>query len=173
MTENGDGDTRRPTSAFRSFLFPEAAALFNPALGAAIICSAAAGHLEDAGAGLPWLGAFLAMPFAVHQPTRDSLPRDIRTTLPAWVSQNPVIRDGFGRRAAALVPMTRDAMRFAIRKRLVALDSSRIVPLQDLRVPRPGEGRELRACLTAARLSGRWMARTDLVTAYNLLGVRV
>jgi hypothetical protein len=88
----------------------------------------------------------------------------------SWVTAHPVLRDGFNPRTVLLASTTRDALRFALRTRLVTLESSNIVPGE--RVRRPRANGELRACVTAARLYGRWMARTDAVTAYQLLGVR-
>jgi hypothetical protein len=155
---------------FPGFRFPEAVALFNPALGAAIINFAAWGHIEDSDAGLPWMAAFLVMPFSLHQPTRDSLPRDIRTSMGSWVMEHPVLRDGLNLRSAMLASITRDAVRFALRRRLVVLESSRLVPAE--RILRPSARGELRSCVDAARLCGRWIARTDVVTAYQFLGVR-
>jgi hypothetical protein len=170
MTADQLHDTGADGPQFPGFRFPEAAALFNPALGAVIVNFAARGHLDDAGAGLPWLAAFLAVPLALHPPTRDSLPRDIRTSMASWAADHPVLRDGFNRRASALAQTTRDGLRFALRTGVLALDSARLVPTTEIQ--RPASTGELRSCVDAARLCGRWIARTDLVTAYQLLGVR-
>jgi hypothetical protein len=170
MTAEPLSDAGIDEPRFPGFRFPEAAALFNPALGSVIINFAARGHADDSGDGLPWLAAFLVIPLALHPPTRDSLPRDIRTSMASWVTAHPVLRDGFNLRVTALAQTTRDALRFALRTGVVALESSRLVPATEMRRP-AGRG-ELRSCTDAARLGGRWMARTDLVTAYQLLGVR-
>jgi Family of unknown function (DUF6521) len=170
MTAERLSDAGADEPPFPGFRFPEAAALFNPALGAVILNFAAQGHVDDSGAGLPWLAAFLAVPLALHPPTRDSLPRDIRTSMASWVTAHPVLRDGFNLRTAALAQITREALRFALHARVVALESTRLVPVT--RIQRPTSRDELRSCVDAARLFGRWMARTDLVTAYQLLGVR-
>jgi Family of unknown function (DUF6521) len=155
------------------FPFPEAAALFNPALGSIIIRSAASGHEEESGLGLPWLASFLVMPFALHDPTRISLPQNTRTSMATWISRNPAIADSFARNAAALAPSTRRAIRFSLHSGTVNLESSRLSPAGRLRGLSGSKGLELRIYVAAARLAGRWIARTDVLTAYNLLGVKV
>lgn len=92
MTDEPSVSVSTDGPSFPGFRFPEAAALFNPALGAVIIHFAARGHADDSGAGMPWLAAFLVMPFALHQPTRSTLPRDIRTSMASWVTVHPVLR---------------------------------------------------------------------------------
>jgi hypothetical protein len=146
-------------------------ALFNPALGASILAIAADGHLEDSGQGLPWIAGFLVMPFALHQPTRESLPANIRTSLSAWVSANPLLRDGLSGRVSLLAPRTREALRFGLRNGIIAFESSRLVSGTRVRRSTKGAGNELKACTASARLCGRWFAQTDLNTVFTLLGV--
>lgn len=157
----------------RRFPFPEVTALFNPALGAMILSAAAAGHAEESDSGLPWFAAFLVIPFVLHDPTRESLPRDIRTSLAAWLARNPVIRDEFDRHANALAPITRRAIRFALRSGMMNLDATRLTQARRIRGLSGASGAEVRPYYSAARLVGRWMARTDVLTAYSLLGVRL
>jgi len=172
MTTDGDR-TEVAVAVPRRLPFPEATALFNPALGALIMSAAASAHAEDSGSGLPWLASFLITPFVLHDPTRISLPRDVRTSMAAWLSRNQVIRDDFGRRANVLAPITRTAIRFALRSGLLSLDAARLTPIGRIRGMSGASGAEVRAYYSAARLAGRWMARTDVLTAYSLLGVRL
>lgn len=157
----------------RRLPFPEVTALFNPALGAIILSAAAAGHVEDSESGLPWLASFLVTPLVLHDPTRSVLPQTIRTSMASWLSRNPVIRDGFSRRANALAPVTRGAIRFALRVGMMSLDSSRLTPVGRPRGLSGNRGADVRSYYAAARLTGRWLARTDVLTAYSLLGVKL
>jgi hypothetical protein len=166
---NGSTITPAPTR----LPFPEATALFNPALGSIIIAAAAEGHVEDSGRGLPWFGSFLVTPFVLHDPTRVALPPNIRTTLAAWLSRNPVIRDDFSRRANALAPVTRRSIRFGLRAGIMNLEAGQLVPVRRIRGLSGNSGADIRAYYAAARLTGRWMARVDVLTAYNLLGVKL
>jgi hypothetical protein len=152
--------------------FPEATALFNPALGTVVLASAVAGYRQETGSDLPWLGAFLVTPFALHEETRMSLPPSIRTSLAVWASTHPVLRDGFGHRFAMLTPVTRRAIRFSLRSGVMTMAETR---LRVVHAPRPvgsNASAELAACARAGRLCGRWLGRTDLPTAYSMLGVR-
>ena len=167
-------DTAEPTTAAsRRLAFPEAAALFNPALGAMIVTAAAAGHVEDARRGLPWLASFLVTPFVLHDPTRQELPRSIRTGMAAWLMQNPLLADQFGRHANLLAPTTRRAIRYALRSGMMSLDSARLTPVGAIRGLSGARGAELRTYYAAARLVGRWLAKTDVLTAYSILGVKL
>jgi hypothetical protein len=71
---------------------PEAAALLNPALLAAISAAAASQYERASDEAMPWPLTFLVAPLVLHRGTREALPRDTRTHLPAWVADNPVIR---------------------------------------------------------------------------------
>ena len=172
MTIASDG-TGRTVAVPKRFPFPEATALFNAALGAVIMSAAATGHVEDSGSGLPWLASFLITPFVLHDTTRMSLPRDIRTSMASWLSRNPTIRDDFGRHANLLAPITRKGIRFALRSGMMNLDNARLYPIGRIRGISGDSGTEVRAYYAAARLAGRWMARTDVLTAYSLLGVKL
>jgi hypothetical protein len=169
----GAADTDRAAGVGRRLPFPEAAALFNPALGALILTAAAAGHVEDTGRGLPWLASFLVTPFALHDPTRLSLPRSIRTSMTSWLAQNPLLGDEFNRNANVLAPTTRKAIRYALRSGMVSLDSARLTPVGNIRGMSGAGGASVRIYYAAGRLAGRWIARTDVLTAYSILGVKL
>jgi hypothetical protein len=167
-----DTDAELSAAVSRRLPFPEAAALFNPALGALIITAAAAGHFEDSERGLPWLASFLVTPFVLHDPTRLSLPRDVRTSMASWLAQNPLLGDQFGMHANLLAPATRRAIRYALRSRMVRLDSTRLTSVGSVRGLSGTRGTALRPYYAASRLTGRWIAKTDVLTAYSILGVR-
>src|SRR6266540_2320032 len=90
------------------------ATLLNPALLAVLIAAAAKDYETD-GAGMPWPLAFIVPPLVLHRPTRDALPRNTRTHLSTWIRRQPLLRAGFPARAAAMVPLTREGLRFGLR----------------------------------------------------------
>lgn len=172
MTSSEDDNSDSRVTLQRRVRFPEATALFNPALGTVVLASAAAGYRRETGLDLPWLAGFLVTPFALHEATRASLPPSIRTSLAAWASANPVLRDGFGSRFTILAPVTQRAIRFALRSGVMTITAAR---LRVVHAPQPvgsNASFELVACARAGRLCGRWLGRTDLPTAYSMLGVR-
>jgi len=173
MTD-GDSDVHEPASPLaRRIPFPEAAALFNGPLGSIILTAAALGHVEDVGRGLPWHGAFLVMPFTLHDPTRLSLPRDVRSSMASWLSQHPVLADQFDGHAHRLAPVTRRAIRYAMRSRMLNLDSGMLVPAGPIRGASGVRAAQVRPYIAAGRLTGRWLAKTDVLTAYSILKVRL
>lgn len=151
--------------------FPEVAALFNPPLGAIVLAAAAIGHMEDAGSGLPWLASFLVTPFAFHDPTRLALPRGIATNLGAWIGEHRVLGDQFGRHAQVLAPTTRAAIRYALRSGMITLASATLTASGPVPGITGNRAADIREYYRAGRLAGRWLARTDVVTAYSILGV--
>ena len=117
---------------------------------------------------MPWPLAFLVPPVVLHRPTRKALPRDTRTHLSTWIRREPVLRAGFPERAAAMVPRTREGLRFGLGAGVLALDGGHVLGhLTD--DPAPGELRQL---VRTARLVGRWLAKSDQPsTPFALLGV--
>jgi hypothetical protein len=145
------------------------ATMLNPAL-LAVLLAAAAYDYEKAkrrNDRMPWPLGFLVLPLVLHRPTRAELPRDTRTHLSTWIRKHPLLRAGFPNRAAAMVPLTREGIRFGLRAGVLDIDGSTL---------RGGETRrpsgELGQLIRAAALVGRWLATTDQPsTPFTLLGV--
>ena len=143
------------------------ATLLNPAL-LAVLLAAAARDYETQATRMPWPLAFLIPPLVLHRPTREALPRDTRTHLSTWIRRQPLLRAGFPDRAAAMVPLTREGIRFGLRAGVLARDGASLTGHLDTEPP---EG-ELRQLVRRAALVGRWLAKTDQPsTIFALLGV--
>jgi hypothetical protein len=143
------------------------ATLLNPAL-IAVLLAAAARDYDSPSARMPWPLAFLVPPLVLHRPTRDALPRDTRTHLSTWIRRQPLLRAGFPARAAAMVPLTREGLRFGLRAGVLARDGASLIGHLDAEAP----AGELRQLVQRAGLVGRWMAKTDQPsTVFALLGV--
>ena len=92
----------------------EEAYLLNPSFCCVILTSACAGFSEIRGQRLPFALAFMILPIVLHKPTRESLPRTIRTSVPAWLQKHAEARIGYHKRLMALKPHTREALRFGL-----------------------------------------------------------
>ena len=83
--------TRSAGEAMRAWAdrSPESAALLNPAL-LAVVCAAAASQYErESDEAMPWPLAFLVAPLVLHRGTREALPRNTRTHLSTWITNQP------------------------------------------------------------------------------------
>lgn len=157
----------------------EQARILNPAFLGALLVAIADGYQAEAQdkSGLPYALSYLALPVVLHKPTRDVLPGSIKTSMVAWLSVNASAQVGIADRAAALVPLVRDAIMVAARGNLVTLHSGRINAVAMPKMLRSyGEqsgSSEVRDCLSRARFVGRWFALAgDFTTVMALWGVR-
>lgn len=151
---------------------PEEARLFNPAFLLALLAAAASDYEGRDGEPMPWLLGFLIPPLVLAERTRQSLPASVRAHFANWLDEHPEVRLGFARRAPALTPLTREAMRLGVATETLSLEDGYLRALR-----RPGASEdtsdEVTDCLHAARLLGRWFAsRHDPITLYGLLGVK-
>lgn len=106
---------------------PEEAALLNPALVAVILVRAAEGYYSEVGSGLPFALTFLVPPVVLVRPTRERLPRQTRTSLPAWLEENPDVRLRFADTAAAMAPVVREGFVFGCTHGVLGLDGGVVV----------------------------------------------
>lgn len=148
------------------------ARLFNPAFLAAIMAAAAADYERSSEGPMPWLLGFAIPPLALTESTRQAMPASIRAHFANWLDEHPEVRLGFARRAPALTPLSREAMRLGVRTGLLSLEEGYLRALC-----RPGSAQdtsdEVKDCLHASRFFGRWFAsRHDPTTIFGLLGVR-
>lgn len=152
---------------------PEAQALLNPAFGAYLLaCGIHAAGKTGARSPLPWPSAFLVLPFVLPADTRADLPTKASRTMAAWLTEHPYHQAAFADRAAELTDYTRASLRTGLRHRAVEITG------HGLRCPRAlgpagaEHGSEVADCARRAALVGRWLAMTEPVTAFTLLGVR-
>ncbi|MCG7210138.1 three component ABC system middle component [Streptomyces arenae] len=152
---------------------PEAQALLNPAFGAYLLaCSVNAATKTGARNPLSWPAAFLVLPFVLPADTRADLPVKASRAMAAWLTEHPRHQAAFAERAAALTDYTRASLRTGLRHRALEITGD---GLRCPRAPRSAtaeHGSEVADCARRAALIGRWLATTELVTAYTLLGVR-
>lgn len=106
------------------------------------LLAAAARDYETEAGSMPWPLAFLVPPLILHRPTRDVLPRNTRTHLSTWIRRHPLLRAGLPNRAAAMVPIAREGIRFGLRAGVLAGDGAAFTGHLDAE-PSPGEVRQL------------------------------
>lgn len=155
----------------------EEAHLLNPAFCCATVTSACAGYVESSDQGLPFPFAFMVLPIILHKHTRESLPRNVRTSMPAWLHDHAEVRIGFYERLMALRMHTREALHYGLAFNWIAIGDegsihciipttlvNRAVPLLE------GDARE---CVARARFLGKWFgAAASIETTMAFWGIR-
>lgn len=157
--------------AWESRPLEERAAL-NPAFLALAIRESVRGFVAETQKPMPISLAFIVLPLVLHRPTRAQLPGQIRTSLPVWLQEHPLLREGFPRRARAVSSPGREALFYALRSGIVALNGG---ALEIASAPRAA-GRstsDSREILGRAFFVGRWLSHAgDTSTIFYLWGVR-
>jgi hypothetical protein len=142
-----------------------------------LLWQAAFGYTSERETAMPVELSFLVLPLVLHGETRESLPRQITTSLATWLSEHPLVLTRIGERACALRPFTREALIFGGSQGLLLLSVEGIRANAALK-RRVAAGLratsdEVRVCAKRSEFVGRWFERgggTETVMA--LLGVR-
>lgn len=152
----------------------EVANLLNPAFCGRLLIECA----EQYGRPLPFEFAVLVLPIVLHRDTRTKLPRSIATSMQTWIERNPEVRVGFAERVRDLAPFTREALRFSLahaqlrfRPEAGAFEPEQRGSRRGRRAKGPDTA-EVRDCLVAAGLIGRWFAVSTPSAIYSLWGIR-
>lgn len=151
----------------------EERASLNPAFLALLIRESVRGFYAEGGKSMPIPLTFIGLPLVLHRRSRDELPRQVRTSLPIWIQEHPLLREGFPRRARAVATAGREALAFALRSGIVVIenDAGLVVGAE----PRPAQRAtsESREILGRAYFVGRWLAHAgDTSTIFYLWGIR-
>src|SRR5258707_5979434 len=153
----------------------EELALFNAAFLALLIRRAADEHdRRSGGRALPTLLAYLALPLALHGPTRRALPNNVTAQMGEWVRAHPEAAAGLGERARALRPLISAGLRLGLSYDLVTAETG---ALRASALPRRPRGMtrsvEVDECIDKAGFLGRWFSeQPDPVTTLALWGLR-
>lgn len=153
----------------------EEVALFNPAFLALMVRRTADEHeRRSGGRPLPAVLVYLALPLALHGPTRRKLPGNVTTQMGEWIRSHPDAAVGLGARARALRPLVSAGMRLGLRHGLIVSEGGAVRSGTLPRRPR-GMARsdEVDACIDKAGFLGRWFSeQTDAITTLALWGLR-
>lgn len=153
----------------------EELALFNAAFLALLARRAADEHVRRSGGRpLPTVLAYLALPLALHGPTRRTLPSNVTAQMGEWIRSHPEAAAGLGGRARALRPLVSAGLRLGLAHGLLTADAGTVRANALRRRPR-GMARsvEVDECVDKAGFLGRWFSeQPDPVTALALWGLR-
>ena len=155
----------------------EEAHLLNPAFCCVTITSACSGYSESHDQPLPFALAFLVLPVILHKYTRESLPPNTRTSLPAWLQEHAEAKIGFYERLIALGPHTREAIHYGLVFDWIAIGSAggiqRIAVETSINRAIQTLTGDARDCVSRARFLGRWFRKMDSTeTTMALWGIR-
>ena len=140
---------------------PEEARNLNPAFCAELVARTVGEFHKSRQTHLNVAVAFLVLPLTLYKPMRDALPGRANTAFATWVAENGPLLAELPGRVNRLRPISREAILFAIRYRILAIHDGGLVtggkPVRIAAKPSPstidvGEAR------AAAGLLGRWFA---------------
>lgn len=158
---------------------PEEQRLLNPSFCSLLLWHSARAHEEEDGdqSGIAFEKCFLVLPMVLHRETRDSLPATITTSLPVWLGRNPLAPVTIADRARALVPFTKEALRFGGAYGALQINQMMIRANPDWKKRMTNAlddtSDEVRACAKRAIFIGRWFAKSGPAeTVLSLLGVQ-
>jgi hypothetical protein len=140
----------------------EVANLFNPPFCCATLTASVVSYSQENGnSGMPFPIAFIGLPVIFHKQTRKIIPINTRTSLAAWLEENPSVRIQFYERVITIKPFVREAILFGIQNNWLSIKSGNIFSslnnsqIKTLLQKTDGEARE---CIMKARLLGKWFA---------------
>lgn len=153
----------------------EEAHLLNPAFCCATVTSSVIGYTSVKNDGMPFPLAFMILPIVLHKPTRDLLPRDTRTSLPAWMQDNTSARILFYERVVLMRQYTREAIVFgSIHNWLAFQENGNLKStIRDADKAFKKLHDEAKECVLRAGFLGKWLALAGSAqTVMTLWGIR-
>ena len=155
----------------------EERALLNPSFCSCLLWQASVGYEGVAQAPLPFDISFIVLPTVLHRETRESLPKVVRTSLAAWINDNPLARTHIADRARTLVPFTKEAMMYGGIHGLFKLQRGAIAANPEWRNRIAADLKdstdEVQSCAKRAEFVGKWLASSgSSSTVMAILGVR-
>lgn len=154
--------------------------LLNPAFCSALLWSAAKGATAKAHyprKSLSFLESFIVLPLVLHQKSRQNIPNILTSSLPVWISAQPLLIANLPTRARSLVPYTREAITFGGNNSLFALEEDQIIVSTNfdraIKAMLRTSSDEVRECMKKAEFVGKWFAHTGTPeTIFTLFGIR-
>lgn len=151
--------------------------LLNPGYCANLLWHATRGHTALAGAALAFEEAFLVLPLVLDRRTRETLPRDIRTSLAAWLEGDALVRGRITSRAQLLADFTREALLFGGVHGFLSISGGQVVGEdawgKAVRKSLRDSSDEVRETAKKAEFVGKWFAHAGAsATVLALIGVR-
>jgi len=140
----------------------EEANLLNPAFCCNCLTAALFGYSDVANCDMPFPLTFMVLPIILHKSTRQILPPTTRTSMAAWLSENPTAKVLFYERLMSLRPFTKEAIHFGMKADWIRPVSGGLVhsSLSEREVNRISNSLtdEVRECFTRSKFLGKWFA---------------
>jgi hypothetical protein len=155
----------------------EERALLNPSFCSCLLWQASVGYDSAAHVPLPFDISFLVLPTVLHRETRESLPKQVKTSLAVWIDDNPLARSHIASRAQTLVPFTKEAMMYGGLYGLFELKGGAIAANPEWKKRIAADLKdstdEVRSCANRAEFVGKWLAGSgSSSTVMAILGLR-
>ena len=155
----------------------EERSLLNPAFCSALLWHAARGCEPVRASSLSFEESFLVLPLVLHRLTREALPRDTRTSLAVWLTENPLAQGRIASRAPLLVTCTKEGLLFGATYGLLHFHVGTIQADEALRrtITRSltWSSAEVRECAQRAEFVGKWFGMAGSgSTVLAMVGVR-
>lgn len=152
----------------------EVAYLLNPAFCGRILYTTIKTYSETTKRAMPFPLIYLALPLALHKPTRESI--NSRTQLLVWIQRNPELLIDFSKRARDLVPISNESLELLLQSKYVELTTNGeldiVKTLKSLSKTKFTDA-EIKECLNKSEHIAKWFAAAGKVeTIYISLGVR-
>jgi hypothetical protein len=156
---------------------PEEAAYFNPAFCGELLARAVQEYYRLRAAPLPLPLAFVVLPLALPQETRQALPRKANTTFVSWSAEHETILGGVPDRVLRLRPVTREGLLFLFQLAAATVGADGVSPGEKpmrLSTKPAVSTKDVDEARRAAGLLGRWFAYQPAPAAIlQAMGVRV
>lgn len=160
--------TAAPNDNYSEIHTSEVARLLNPAFCSLLLQTSIYSYENIDERGMPYSLLFLVLPLVLHQSTRQLLPKKSTSKMHLWLQNNPSVRIGFANRVSQLVPITKEALRFSLAKRLAIAvrDTDRF---SSVGVPRQfpfrsgalsTSSQEIKSIQRKSAMVGKWFARS-------------
>ena len=151
--------------------------LFNPPFCCTILAASIVGYRTNHQQGMPFSIVYLIFPLIFHKNTREALPLSTRTSLPAWIEENPTIKFRFFDNLMALKPFVGDAILFGSKFGWLSFENGFInTIIKDNQVRNIAYNKcdgEVRECVLRARVVGKWLSKSGTTeTVMGLFGVK-
>ena len=153
--------------------------LLNPSFCSMLLWHSSLGHAaaSQQHVGISFEECFLVLPMVRHREVRESLPHGITTSLAVWIANHPLAPATITDRARALVPFTKEAMRFAGAYGVLQFERTTVQANLDwkkrMAASMAYSSDEVHACAKRAEFIGKWFAKTgNAETVMSLIGVQ-
>lgn len=151
--------------------------LLNPGFCTMLLWYSARGYASERSNTMTIELSFLVLPFVLHKETRESLPSNIRTSLPTWIAEHPIVQARLGERAATLRAFTKESLICGGSHGLLSIAHDGIRANADMKqrvnAALKATSDEVRECARRAEFLGRWLEKAGgPETVMTLLGVR-